>query len=82
MGSLCVTCKNPTADNDDEAISCAMFDNWECIGRLYIIVINCLKNYMRHLNCVMVELYCMYICTRCQVKGSIIKCLYDYEVDS
>ena len=81
MESPCVMCKNPTAD-DDKAMACDVCDKWEHVGCL------------RHRVKLSTELHVcealkecrsraiLYVCTQCRAKGSIIKRLHEYEVDS
>ena len=61
-------------------MACDVCDKWEHVGCL------------RHSDKLSKELYealkgcrsraILYVCTRCRAKGSIIKCLHEYEVDS
>lgn len=79
MDDLCVTCKNPTAD-EDEAMACDVCDKWEHVG--------CLRNRDK----LSTELYealkgchsraILYVCTQCRAKGSVTKRLHEYEVVS
>ena len=79
MDSPCVSCKKPTAA-DEEAMACDVCDNWEHVGCL------------RHCDRLSKELYealkgcrsraLLYVCTRCRARGSIVKRLHEYEVES
>ena len=79
MTSPCVSCEKPTTA-DDEAMACDVCDNWEHVGCL------------RQCDKLSKELYealkgcrtraLLYVCTHCRGRGSIIKRLHEYEVES
>lgn len=75
----CVICKK-TITEEEQAMACDLCDEWEHVGcprtcdRLSYELHEALK------TCRSKAL--LYVCTRCQSKGSVIKRLHEHQVES